>query len=138
MALSLKKCLMKALEYFGCFMFIVLICLVMGVAGSSDMGLTCLVSITVASVFMLLPALYYFSYYLVFKKKYKDFTPVEGVVFNWEAGLFRGAGAIIVKVDDKKYSTLSYFNNEECNELVGKTISYAIIDDILFVYDIKE
>ena len=74
----------------------------------------------------------------VFKKKCESATPVDGVIANWEAGFFRYTGAVIVNVDDKEYSTSAYFSNEEAKEMVGKTVSYAIISDTLFIYEVKE
>ena len=74
----------------------------------------------------------------VFKKKCESVTPVDGVIANWEAGFFRYTGAVIVKVDDKEYSTSAYFSNEEAKEMVGKTVSYAIISETLFIYEVKE
>ena len=76
--------------------------------------------------------------FFVFKKKCESATPVDGVIANWEAGSFRYTGAVIVKVDDKEYSTSAYFSNEEAKEMVGKTVSYAIISDTLFIYEVKE
>ena len=76
--------------------------------------------------------------FFVYKNKCKNFTPVEGVITNWEAGFYRFTGGVIIKVDDKEYSTSAYFSNEECKELVGKSISYALIDETLFIYEIKD
>ena len=76
--------------------------------------------------------------FFIYKKKCKGFTPAEGVIMNWEPGFYRYTGSVIIKVDNKEYSTSAYFNYEDCKELVGKTISYAIIDEILFIYRIIE
>ncbi len=55
-----------------------------------------------------------------------------------EGGFFRYTGAVIIKTDDKEYSTSAYFSQEEAKEMVGKKVSYAIISDTLFIYEIKE
>ena len=76
--------------------------------------------------------------FFIFKNKCKSSDVAEGVVANWQTGFYRYTGSVIVKVDDKEYSTSAYFSHEECKELVGKTVLYAIIDELLFIYKIKD
>lgn len=84
-----------------------------------------------------MPGAYYLIMFFVLKRKCKNVTPKDGVISNWEAGFYRYTGGVIIKIDDTEYSTSAYFSNEECKELIGKTISYAIIDETLFIYEIK-
>ena len=134
MELSLKKYLASALKFFASFLLSAILCFVLYFIGENE-SLVLIVP-TIACMILLLLAGYYFAMFLVYRKKCANFIPVEGTVFNWEAGS-KFSGSIILSVEGKEYSTSSYFSYEECKELVGKTISYAIIDETLFVYEIK-
>lgn len=95
--------------------------------------------VTLANVFcLLLPGAYFLILFFLFKSKCKNVAPVDGVIANWSAGFYRHTGSVIVKQDEKEYSTSAYFSAEECKELVGKHVSYAIIDETLLIYEIKE
>lgn len=138
MKLSLKKYLTASLKWFAPFVFIGLVCLFLWLADTIDTGMFLFIAVVIDGIFLLPPAGYYFVMFLVFRKKCTNFTPVEGIVANWKTGFYRYTGSIIVNVDGKEYSTSAYFSNEECKELVGKTISYAIIGETLFIYEIKD
>jgi len=139
MELSLKKYLMSAAKLLALFLFIGILCLVVCFVDTIDTGIFLALVIPVSCIFLLFPAGYYCWIFFVFNKKSKNIAPVEGVVTNWEAGFFyRGTGGIIVNVDGKEYATSAYFSCDECKQLVGKTVSYAIIDETLFVYEIKD
>ena len=75
--------------------------------------------------------------FFVFKKKCVGVTPTECTIATWEAGFFRYSGSIVIRIDEKEYSTSAYFSHAECRELVGKSALCAIIDDTLIVYEIK-
>lgn len=134
MELSLKKYLISALKFFASFLLSAILCFVLCFIGNNEAFV--LIVLPIACMILLLLAGYYFAMFLNFRKKCSNFMPVEGVVFNWEAGS-KFSGSIIVNVEGEEYSTSSYFSYEECKALVGKTISYAIIDETLFVYEIK-
>lgn len=138
MLLSLKRYLMNSLKLLAIYAFIGVIGLLMCFVHNSDVEVFLAIAIPAASLLLLLPAGYYFVMFLVYKKKCMNFTPVEGVIANWEIGLFRHTGCVIVNVDGKEYSSPSYFSYYDCKELVGKTISYAIIDETLFIYEVKD
>ena len=139
MLLSLKRYLMFSLKLFAMLVFIGVICLGICFVDTIDTGVFLGLIIPVISMFLLLPAGYYFVMFLIFKKKCMNSTPVEGVVTNWETSSFyRYTGCIIVNVDGREYSSSAYFSCHECKELVGKTITYAIIDETLFIYEVKD
>lgn len=135
--LTLSKYLTTSLKWLAPFAFLEILICVLYFSGIAEATLFAMINV-VNFVCLLLPGGYYLTMFIVFKKKCENATPVDGVIVNWEAGFFRYTGAVIVKVDDKEYSTSAYFSNEEAKELVGKTVSYAIIADALFIYEIVE
>ena len=137
MEVSLKKYLISALKWFAAFLFIIVLCIAVCFIDTIDKELFFAIIIPISCIVLLLPAGYYTTMFFVFKKKCRNFTPVEGVITNWETGFYRYSGSVIVEIDGKEYSTSSYFSHEECKELVGKMISYAIINETLFIYDFK-
>lgn len=137
MEYSLKKYLFTALKWLTPFVLLELLICILYFTGNVEETLFTIINI-VDIVFLLLPGIYFLIMFFVFKKKCKSFTPVEGMITNWESGFYRYTGSVIIKINDKEYSTSAYFSNDECKELVGKIISYAIIDETLFIYDIKE
>ncbi len=76
--------------------------------------------------------------FFIFKNKCQKIVPADGVITNWEQGFYRYTGSVIIKLNDNEYSTSAYFSTDECKELVGKSVSYAIINETLFIYEIKE
>ena len=135
--LTLSKYLTTALKWLTPFALLEILICVLHFSGIAEATLFALINIA-NFICLLLPGGYYLTMFFVFKKKCESATPVDGVIANWEAGFFRYTGAVIVKVDDKEYSTSAYFSNEEAKEMVGKTVSYAIIADTLFIYEIVE
>lgn len=137
MELSLKKYLLSALNWLIPFAFLeILICFLYFTGNAGETLFAC-INIT-NFICLLPPGAYYLFMFFIYKKKCGNFTPTEGVIMNWEVGFFRGTGRVIVKVGEKEYSSSACFNHEEAKEMVGETISYAIIDDTLFIYGIKE
>ncbi len=139
MKLSLKKCLLMSMQWFGIALFAGLLSFFMwfGDREGTDIFvlLPCFLLIV---IFLVCPAVYYFGKFLTLRKKCEEYTPVKGVVSNWETGFLRGTAAIIVKVEEEEYSTAAYYGYNEAKELVGKTIDYAIIDQRVFVYQVNE
>ena len=134
--LSLSKYLTTALKWLTPFAALEIIICILHFSGIAEETIFAMITV-VNFVFLLIPGGYYIVMFFVFKRKSVSATPVEGVITNWEPGFFRYTGALIVKVDGKEYSTSAYFNQEEAKEMVGKTVSYAIIADTLFIYEIK-
>ncbi len=138
MELSLKKYISSALKLFIPFLVVIVSCIVVCFIDTIDAGTFCAIIIPISSILLFFPAGYYFITFFIFKKKCKEYTPVEGVIFNWKASFYKYLGSVIIKIDDKEYATSAYFTHEECKNLVGKTILYAIIDETLFIYEVKE
>ena len=135
--LSLSKYLATSLKWLIPFVLLETLICVLHFSGIAQATLFAIVNVA-NFICLLLPGGYYLTMFFVFKKKCESAIHVDGVITNWEAGFFRYTGAVIVKVDDKEYSTSAYFSNEEAKEMVGKTVSYAIIADTLFIYEIRE
>lgn len=137
MELSLKKYLSTALKWLIPFVLLeTLICLL---SFTKTVGTGVFAVVNIADfVCLLLPGLYFLIMFFVFKNKCKKVVPADGVITNWEQGFYRYTGSVIIKANDNEYSTSAYFSTEECKELVGKNISYAIINETLFIYEIKE
>lgn len=93
--------------------------------------------VAIIVVGLLVPSLYYFYLFFKLKKKSVDVILRDAVVCNWESS-GRYSGRIIIKVDDKEYKTSAYFSHQECKDMVGQTVLYAIIDGVLFIDSVKE
>lgn len=137
MALSLKKYLSTALKQFIPFVLLEVFISLLFLTKIVGAGVFTVVNIA-NFVCLLLPGLYFLMMFFVFKKKCKKVVPAEGVITNWEAGFYRYTGSVIIKLNEKEYSTSAYFSQEECKAFVWKSVSYAIIDETLFLYEIKE
>ena len=137
MELSLKKYLSTALNCLIPFALLEILLFILYFTSDVPAGFFAIINV-VDIICLLLPGTNYLIMFFVFKKKCKDFTPIEGIVSNWDAGFRRFTGCVIIKVGDNEFSTSAYFSHEECKELVVKTILYAIIDELLFIYSIKD
>ena len=137
MKLSLKKYLTYSLKWLLPFTFLEIFIGVLRFTGVVEATLFVLVNI-INLVCLLIPGVYYLAMFFVFKRKCGSFTPSEGVITNWEAGFFRYSGKVIIKTKEGEYSTSAYFSRYEAKETVGKTVSYAVIDETLFIYEVKE
>ena len=136
MELSLKKYLSTSLKWLTPFVLLEILISILYFANVAQLGLFTVINI-IDVVCLLIPGSYYLIMFFVFRSKRKNVIPVEGVISNWESGFYRYTGAVTIKIDDKTYSTSAYFSSDECKELVGKTISYAIIYETLFIFEIK-
>lgn len=136
MELSLKKYLTTALKWLiPLVLSETLICLLLF---TKTIGTGAFAVVNIANfACLLLPSMYYLVMFFIFKNKCKKIVPADGVITNWEQGFYRYAGSVIIKLNDNEYSTSAYFSIEEAKDMVGKTVSYAIIADTLFIYEIK-
>ena len=136
-SLSLKKYLSSALMWLCPFVGLELLMVVLRLAKAAEASQ--FAWITLANIaLLLLPGGYYLALFLLFKKKSEGITPTDGVIVNWEAGFFRFTGRVILQADGTEYATSAYFDQNEAKEMVGKTVSYAVIDDTLFLFEIKD
>ena len=137
MVFSLRKYLASSLKWLIPFVALELLIFILHFTQSIEAGLFAVIN-AIDIVFLLLPGAYYLITFFVYKKKCKNYTPKVGVITNWENGFYRYTGCVILKEDDKEYSTSAYLSSDECRDMVGKTVSYAIISDTLFIYQIAE
>ena len=134
---GLKKYLITAFFYLGMFAIEFLLCLLLAFIKGLNIEMAMLIG-SVLGLIVLLPAIYYFVWFFVFRKKCRSITPGEGIVVNWQLGFFKHTGSVSVKVNDREYSTGLVFFRDEAQGLVGKSVLYAVFDDVLFLYEIKE
>ncbi len=92
----------------------------------------------VNAVCLLLPGLYFLVMFWVFRRKSANALPRDGVIVNWEAGFYRYTGRVVIQSDGNAYATSAYFSTDECQALVGTAVSYAIINETLFLYELCE
>ena len=136
MPLSLHKYLISSLKWLASFLFILIFCFVLWFADVLSTSMLLLITVAIDGLFVFLPFAYYFAMFLIYKRKSKSYTPKEGKISNWEEGFFRYTASVIVCIDDNEYQSSAYFTPCEAKELVGKDITYALIDDTLFIYNI--
>lgn len=135
MKISLNKYLTYAVGLLLAFIGIVALSALIWIFDDVSFQLYFLVVISVVG--LLVPSLYYFYLFFKLKKKSVDIILRDAVVYNWESS-GKYSGRIIIKDDGKEYKTSAYFSHQECKDMVGQTVAYAIIDGILFIDSVKE
>ncbi len=135
--LTLSKYVTTSLKWLLPLTFLELLVCLLYFTESADYTLFSMITL-INFILLLPPGAYYLIMFFVFKNKCEKVSPSVGVITNWESGFFRYTGAVIMKVGDTEYSTSAYFSSEKAKEMVGKTVSYAIINQTLFIYEIKE
>ena len=137
MEFSLKRYLIKAIKWLSAFIIIEALIVLSFIFDLGKRGSIIMAGV-ITLLFILPIGLYYLASFFFFKKKIKGVIPEEAVITNWQAGSLRYTGKLILTIDDKEYSTASYFSQEEAKSTVGKTVAYTIIDETLFIYKIKD
>jgi len=135
MKISLNKYLVSAVGLLIAFICFGIILLALWI--SEDVGLKFYLLVALVCLGLLIPSVYDFCLYFKLKRKSVDVILREAVVYNWEA-VGKYGGRVIIMIDDREMHTAAHFNRHECKEMVGKTVSYAIIDGILMIDSIKE
>ena len=135
MKISLNKYLTYAVGLLLAFIGIVALSALIWIFDDVSFQLYFLVVISVVG--LLVPSLYYFYLFFKLKKKSVDIILRDAVVCNWES-TGRYSGRIIIEVGGEEYHSSSYFSHQECKDMVGQTVAYAIIDGILFIDSVKE
>ena len=75
--------------------------------------------------------------YISYKNKSQNMTPSVGTISNWRISGYRNHwGCVILELGGKEYCSPNYFGAYEAEEMVGKEVSYIIIDDTLLIYNI--
>lgn len=138
MKLSLKKYIHMTLYWFGLFLVYCVLTLASILLLKESTKFVLVMVICVIACFFLGFGVYNLCSYISMKKKCKKITPEVGTIFNWQADWNRPFGSVILKVGENEYSTSPYFLSEDCRRMVGKQVRYAIIDDVLFLYELIE
>ena len=86
-------------------------------------------------------AAYYLYAYITYRKRCRDLVPQEGVIANWQVDTYMGRASsrwarVTVKVDEKEYASPTCFRLDEAQAMVGKRVSYVILEDTLLIYEI--
>ena len=138
---------MKKLKYYsarrhwgaGCAYFgVVILFFLLGLIGGAlnqqiSVGLS--LGIVFGGAFLVVSCVH-FHKALTAGREAEKMPPCAGTVFNWEARS-HFTGAIIVNHEGKEFSSPGFFTHEEAKEAVGKEICYCILNDTLFIMEIK-
>jgi len=82
-------------------------------------------------------AAYHIYAYFSYQKKVKDLTPSIGTISNWKTSGYRSLwGCVVLKLNGVEYCSPHYFRTYEAEEMVGKEVSYVIVEDTLLIYDV--
>lgn len=82
-------------------------------------------------------ATYYTYAYFSYQKKAKDLTPSIGTISNWKISGHRSAwGCVVLNLNGVEYCSPNYFRTYEAEEMVGKEVSYVIVEDTLLIYEV--
>lgn len=136
--LSLKKYLFTSFVRFGLFLCFCLLGVCLGLLENLRWEMGLCIGAVLGGIFYLLPAVYYFYLCIAFKKKCENVEQKEGVITNWELGFWRYGGCVCLKEGEQELLSSEIFGRTEAKELVGRTVKYAVIDEILFIYEIKD
>lgn len=137
MAYSLKRYRLAACRWL--IPFVLWEVLIILLFATNIVNVTCLAIVSLANaVFLFLPGLYFLVMFWVFRRKSANAVPRDGVITNWGAGFYRYTGRVVIQSDGNTYATSAYFSADECQALVGTAVSYAIIDETLFLYALHE
>lgn len=138
MKLSAKKYMHMTLYWFG---FFLVYCMIVFISILLLKDITKMILAMIMGVVACISlgfGVYNLCSYISMKKKCEKITPEVGTIFNWQADWNRPFGSVILKVGENEYSTSPYFLSEDCRRMVGKQVRYAIIDDVLFLYELIE
>ena len=80
---------------------------------------------------------YYLYAYMSYSKKAMDMIPEVGTICNWKSSGHRSRwGCVVLCHNETEYCSPYYFSTYEAEGMVGKDVSYVIIEDTLLIYDI--
>lgn len=129
----LKHGVIQVLIFIG----LLLMCIVGAIIIDSEASAALILPGMVAGGLYLIPGVYYIIRYFSYKKHLEQMSVRDGVIWNWELGYLRTNGAVAVKEDDREYLSSAIFSRDEAKDMVGSTISYAIVDDELVIIQVK-
>ena len=136
---SLKRYFSMSMGYLAGFTFILASVIICSIADVESVKLASAIVIPICAFALLLPGAYYLYRFFSCKKKAEGLPRLRGAVCNWELGAFtRYYASVSVISDGQEYSTSHYISYEYARELVGREIEYCIIDDILFIFSVRD
>ena len=96
----------------------------------------------VVGVFFLVPSAAYFIAMAINGKKaaamYQTQEKKTAKVASFKAGIFKGLASITVKTKNGEFSSPYYFWATEAQELVGGEVTFCVIKDKIYVYEMKK
>ena len=132
--LSLKRYKNIIIIFLCGFFAFVLIGIILALIGESKNVVRAIIISSVIGGVTFIPAtVYYLASYLTMSKLYKKYTQQKTVITGSCEALWKG----IIRVNNKEIKSPALFFKSEADELVGKNIYYAIIENKLFIYDIE-
>ncbi|MBQ7408064.1 MAG: hypothetical protein IJW13_02175 [Clostridia bacterium] len=136
--LSLKRYKNIIIIFLCGFFAFVLIGIILALIGESKNVVRAIIISSVIGGVTFIPAtVYYLASYLTMSKLYKKYTQQKTVITGSCEALWKGMGKVIIRVNNKEIKSPALFFKSEADELVGKNIYYAIIENKLFIYDIE-
>ena len=82
-------------------------------------------------------AAYYTYAYFSYQKKVENLTPSIGTISNWRVSGHRSSwGCVVLNLNGVEYCSPNYFRTYEAEAMVGKEVSYVIVEDTLLIYDV--
>ncbi len=130
--LSLKKYRNMALKYFAAAAFIELFGIFSGMLEGLEIELSLIIATVICVIFLVIPGFVWLGLFFSYRKKSANVEPRVGYIKNWEAT--RRMGKVVMIVDGKEVATPAYFSHSEAKELVGKTVEFAVFEDVLFLF----
>jgi len=110
-----------------------LACILLGIAMPGMMRLM-VVAFSLVPFFL---AAYYTYAYVSYQKKVKNLTPSIGTISNWGLSDHKSYwGHVVLDLDGVAYCSPDYFQTYEAEHMVGKKVSYVIVEDTLLIYEV--
>lgn len=132
--LSTKKSLRQSSIILGLFLFMLLIGIIFGTIQNAVLT-GAIIGLMFGSLFFLIPAYYYLIIAIILSKKSNNCEKQICKVNNWSSWA-RMFGRVSVLIEDKEYPTAAYFTGVEARSFVGKDISFCIIGETLFIFEV--
>ena len=95
------------------------------------------IMVLIGVVALVIPGCYYLYMFFTAKKKCAKGKLRKGTVSNWSSGLrARALCRVKVKAGDSEYRSSALYSRWKASSMVGKRITYIILDDKLVVCDV--
>lgn len=128
-----KLCFQKYRNSSVLYSFLFVVCVLLTIAMPGALKLMGLIIIFVAACF----AAYHIYAYFSYQKKAENLTPSIGTISNWKLSGHRGYfGCVVLNLNGVEYCSPNYFQTYEAEEMVGKEVSYVIVEETLLIYEV--